>query len=68
MEYKLKNGKSVIIRKPTTDNTLAIINIITVADTELFTLLFAKLEVFQQKTEYAFSSSDLRLYYCLMLP
>ena len=34
MEYKLRNGKSVIIRKPTLDDALAIINIITVADTE----------------------------------
>ena len=34
MEYKLKNGKSVIIRKPTLDDAQAIINIISAADTE----------------------------------
>ena len=34
MEYKLKNGKTVIIRKPTLDDSQAIINIITAADTE----------------------------------
>ena len=34
MEYKLRNGKTVIIRKPTLDDAQAIINIITVADTE----------------------------------
>lgn len=34
MEYTLKNGKTVIIRKPTLDDAQAIINIISVADTE----------------------------------
>ena len=34
MEYNLKNGKSVIIRKPAIDDAKAIINIISVADTE----------------------------------
>ena len=34
MEYQLKNGKSVVIRKPTLDDALAIINIISAADTE----------------------------------
>ena len=34
MDYKLKNGKNVIIRKPTINDALAIINLITVADTE----------------------------------
>ena len=34
MEYKLRNGKSVIIRKPTLDDAQAIINIISLADTE----------------------------------
>ena len=34
MEYKLKNGKSVIIRKPTLDDATAIINIISAADAE----------------------------------
>ena len=34
MEYTLKNGKTVIIRKPTLDDAQAIIDIISVADTE----------------------------------
>ncbi len=34
MEYKLKNSKTVIIRKPTLDDAQAILNIITVADSE----------------------------------
>lgn len=34
MEYKLKNGKSVIIRKPTIEDAISIINIISVADIE----------------------------------
>ena len=34
MEYKLKNGKIVIIRKPTLNDAAAIINIISTADTE----------------------------------
>ena len=34
MEYKLKNGKTVIIRKPTIEDAAAIINIISVADAE----------------------------------
>ena len=34
MEYKLKNGNSVLIRKPILDDAQAIINIITVADSE----------------------------------
>ena len=34
MEYQLKNGKSVVIRKPTLDDALAIINIISAADIE----------------------------------
>ena len=34
MEYKLKNGESVIIRKPVVEDAKAIINIISVADTE----------------------------------
>ncbi len=34
MEYKLRNGKSVIIRKPAIADAKAIINIISVADTE----------------------------------
>lgn len=34
MEYKLRNGKSVFIRKPTIEDALGIINIISTADTE----------------------------------
>ena len=34
MEYKLRNGKNVIIRKPTTDDALSIINVIYTADSE----------------------------------
>lgn len=34
MEYKLKNGKTVLIRKPVEDDAEAIINVITTADTE----------------------------------
>lgn len=34
MEYKLKNGKTVIVRKPTIDDAKAIIDIISTADTE----------------------------------
>lgn len=34
MEYKLKNGKSVIVRKPTTEDAMSIINIISSADSE----------------------------------
>lgn len=40
MEYLLKNGKSVTIRKPTVDDAEAIINVITIADTE--TLFLAR--------------------------
>lgn len=40
MEYLLKNGKSVIIRKPNIDDAEAIINVISVADTE--TLFLAR--------------------------
>ena len=34
MEYKLKNGKTVIIRKPEIEDAKAIINVISTADTE----------------------------------
>ena len=34
MEYKLKNGKNIIIRKPVIEDAEAIINLISVADTE----------------------------------
>lgn len=34
MEYKLKNKKTVIIRKPTIDDALSIINVIYTADSE----------------------------------
>ena len=34
MEYLLRNGKKVIIRKPTVEDAEAIINVITIADTE----------------------------------
>ena len=40
MEYLLKNGKSVIIRKPNIDDAEEIINVISVADTE--TLFLAR--------------------------
>ena len=40
MEYLLKNGKKVIIRKPKGEDAEAIINVITVADTE--TLFLAR--------------------------
>ena len=40
MEYLLKNGKSVIIRKPNIDDAEAVINVISVADTE--TLFLAR--------------------------
>ena len=40
MEYLLKNGKKVIIRKPTIEDAEAIINVITIADTE--TLFLAR--------------------------
>lgn len=34
MEYKLKNGKTLIVRKPVIEDAKAIINVISVADTE----------------------------------
>lgn len=34
MEYRLRNGKSVIIRKPTIEDAISIINIISSADSE----------------------------------
>ena len=34
MEYKLRNGKSVIVRKPITEDALSIINVIYTADSE----------------------------------
>ena len=34
MEYLLKNGKKVIIRKPTVEDAEAIIHVMTVAETE----------------------------------
>lgn len=40
MEHLLKNGKKVIIRKPTIEDAEAIINVITIADTE--TLFLAR--------------------------
>ena len=40
MEYSLRNGKRVIIRKPTVDDAEAIINVIATADTE--TLFLAR--------------------------
>ena len=40
MEYLLKNGKNVIIRKPNIEDAEAIINVITIADTE--TLFLAR--------------------------
>jgi len=40
MEYLLKNGKKVIIRKPTVEDAEAIIHVMTVADTE--TLFLAR--------------------------
>ena len=40
MEYLLRNGKSVIIRKPNVEDAEAIINIMTIADTE--TLFLAR--------------------------
>ena len=40
MEYLLKNGKNVLIRKPTVEDAEAIINIMTIADTE--TLFLAR--------------------------
>ena len=40
MEYLLRNGKNVIIRKPNVEDAEAIINVITIADTE--TLFLAR--------------------------
>lgn len=40
MEYLLRNGKSVIIRKPNVEDAEAIINVMTIADTE--TLFLAR--------------------------
>ena len=40
MEYLLRNGKNVIIRKPNIEDAEAIINVITIADTE--TLFLAR--------------------------
>lgn len=40
MEYLLKNGKKVLIRKPTVEDAEAIINVMTIADTE--TLFLAR--------------------------
>ncbi len=40
MEYLLKNGKKVLIRKPTAEDAEAIINVMTIADTE--TLFLAR--------------------------
>ena len=40
MEYLLKNGKNVLIRKPTVEDAEAIINVMTIADTE--TLFLAR--------------------------
>jgi len=40
MEYLLKNGKSVTIRKPKVEDAEAIINVMTIADTE--TLFLAR--------------------------
>ena len=40
MEYLLRNGKKVIIRKPTVEDAEAIINVMTIADTE--TLFLAR--------------------------
>ena len=40
MEYVLRNGKNVIVRKPNKEDAEAIINVMTIADTE--TLFLAR--------------------------
>ena len=40
MEYVLRNGKNVIVRKPNEEDAEAIINVMTIADTE--TLFLAR--------------------------
>lgn len=52
MEYLLRNGKKVLIRKPRVEDAEAIVNIITIADKKVcWTYNYQKIKGYEEKSK-----------------